>query len=279
MISPLYGSISPLRVPTKQRKLVDSNAISYIAAVEAADGAKLEDTVSFAYEDFILGCKSDGTWNAIKASCILAGARTLAGALVPLVGPAPTNLNFVSADYNRKTGLLGNGSTKHLNTNVAGNSSNLPQNDVHICVYATTGPTLSATGAYIGNGSVTLAGNLAIFRGAGSSLAFDVNAQNSGSTAYNRQNLTSNPSDWVGFKGVTRNNSNNIQSQNQKQNYTYTNTSATRTAGNVMVFRLGNTANYGNGIYSFYSLGQSLDLALLDTRVSTLMSALAAAIP
>jgi hypothetical protein len=57
---------------------------------------------------------------AIKASCILAGARTLAGALVPLAGAAPTNVGpFVSGDYNRKTGLVGDGSTKYLNSNRA----------------------------------------------------------------------------------------------------------------------------------------------------------------
>jgi hypothetical protein len=45
---------------------------------------------------FVKGCKADGIWSAIKASCILAGADTLAGALVPLVGAAPTNFNITN---------------------------------------------------------------------------------------------------------------------------------------------------------------------------------------
>jgi hypothetical protein len=83
-------------------------------------------------DQFVIGCKSDGIWNSLKASCILAGARTLNGALVPLVGTAPTNFNFVSADYNRETGLKGNGSTKYLNSNRANNAD--PQDNFHMAV-------------------------------------------------------------------------------------------------------------------------------------------------
>ena len=89
----------------------DPDAQTYLRAVETADalGLPLEQGVQQAVNQFVIGCKADGIWNAIKASCILAGARTLAGALVPLVGTAPTNVGpFVSGtDYNRKTGLVG----------------------------------------------------------------------------------------------------------------------------------------------------------------------------
>jgi hypothetical protein len=85
------------------------------------------------------GTKADGTfWDALKASCILCGARTLAGALVPLAGAAPTNNNFVDADYNRETGLKGDGSTKYLDSNRANNAD--PQDDQHVCVYASALP-------------------------------------------------------------------------------------------------------------------------------------------
>jgi hypothetical protein len=73
---------------------LDSDAAAYIAAVEAADGQSLEVDVKTAINNFIVGCKADGIWTALKASCILSGARTLSGALVPLVGTAPTNFNF-----------------------------------------------------------------------------------------------------------------------------------------------------------------------------------------
>jgi len=95
----------------------DSDASTYIDAVETADGQSLETGVRIAINDFVLGCKQDQFWDAIKASCILAGARTLDGALVPLVGTAPTNFSFVAADYDRKTGLKGNGTFKRVDTN------------------------------------------------------------------------------------------------------------------------------------------------------------------
>jgi hypothetical protein len=104
--------------------VTDLDAGAYIAAVEAADGQLLEFGVGKAINDFVVGCKLDGIWNAIKASCILSGARTLSGALVPLAGTAPTNVGglFVSGDYNRKTGLVGNGTTKSLRTGLLANA-------------------------------------------------------------------------------------------------------------------------------------------------------------
>jgi hypothetical protein len=103
---------------TLRRELpADAEADAYIAAVEAADGQALEPGVKFAIKNFVLCCKQDGIWSAIKASCILAGARTRLGALTPLVGTAPTSFNFVDGDYNRKTGLVGDGSTKYLDSN------------------------------------------------------------------------------------------------------------------------------------------------------------------
>jgi hypothetical protein len=100
----------------------DTDAQAYITAVETADGAALEEGVKTAINNFVVDCKADGIWSAIKASCILAGARTLNGALVPLAGTAPTNFNFVSGDYNRKTGLVGDGISKYLNSNRANNA-------------------------------------------------------------------------------------------------------------------------------------------------------------
>jgi hypothetical protein len=123
---------------------IDSDAAAYIAAVEAADGQALETATRTAIDSFVKGCKNDGIWNAIKASCILAGARTLAGALVPLVGTAPTNNGFIGigTDYVRKTGLVGDGSTKYLNSNRNNNAD--PQNSFHLSVYASSASQIAA---------------------------------------------------------------------------------------------------------------------------------------
>jgi hypothetical protein len=46
------------------------------------------------------------------------------------------------------------------------------------------------------------------------------------------------------------------------------------------VYRLGGeSAGFADARLAFYSIGESLDLALLDTRVSALITAIGAAIP
>ena len=145
--------------------LTEPEAVSYVAAVEAADGEPLEYGVARAINDFVLGCKNDGIWDAIKASCILAGARTLNGALVPLVGTAPTNVSglFVAGDYNRETGLVGDGSTKYLNTGRANNAD--PQDSHHLSVYKTAagaGTYIGAPDSQVGSGAVRSRNSTAI---------------------------------------------------------------------------------------------------------------------
>jgi hypothetical protein len=276
MLSPLYGQLSPLRIPTKVagRQLSDADAITYIAAVESADAQTLEDGVKFAYEDFILGCKSDGIWSAIKASCILAGARTLSGALVPLVGTAPTNFNFVSGDYNRETGLKGNGSTKYLNSNRANNAD--PQNSKHIFSHLTEKFARSGNQSTIG---ISGAGGSGVIQAPAGTTYFQAN---SGLVFY-----SGNGSPYpLGSWGVSRGSSTEIDFifKNDGSGYVSVNETGTLAinslapiATNIRVFRTYNSV-YSTACLSFYSIGEDIDLPALDTRVSTLMTDLAAAI-
>ena len=236
--------------------------------MEAADGQALEGGVKTAYDAFIRGCKSDGIWDAIKASCILAGARTLSGALVPLKGAAPTNYNFVAGDYSRTTGLKGDGLSKYLNTNR--NNTADPQNNQHLAVWVT----LSATGFP----ACPIAGRLSA--GIGSTQIIN--------TAVSTQTLSRSPDGitndvlgtFSGFNGISRSVSSSYAARMNGANYNYTSASTTPSSTNVIVFARSNgTQSFHNGIISFYSVGESLDLAALDSRISTLMSDLAAAIP
>ena len=250
--------------------LTESEAIDYVAAVEAADGEELEYGVAKAINDFVVGCKSDGIWNAIKASCILAGARTLNGALVPLTGGAPTNNNFVSADYDRETGLVGNGSTKYLNSNRNNNAD--PQNSKHLAVYAAVGA--GTNNALIGAGAFVDSGNSYIIQG--SNKAAKVNS--GASSAFSG----GSGSKWSsGFIGISRSNSSNFQYRNNSVNATETNASVSVFNGTTWVFARGDSPprNVYDGRLSFYSIGEALDLAALDTRVSNLITAIGAAIP
>lgn len=241
----------------------DPDALAYIAAVEAADGQGLETATRQAINDFVVDCKADGIWNAIKASCILAGARTLSGALVPLVGAAPTNFNFVAGDYDRKAGLVGNGSTKYLGSNRNNNAD--PQNSKHIAVYATIKGFISDRNAgYIGAG---ILGTSIFASGASQTLVF---AGINGGTTFDPINVV------PGFIGANRSASNNLQCRGGGATFSNTTASTAPANASIDVFR---QSDYSNARLAFYSIGESLDLALLDARVTDLINAFGAAIP
>jgi hypothetical protein len=256
----------------------DADAAAYIAAVEAADTQALETATRYAINDFVIGCKQDGIWSAIKASCILAGARTLTGALVPLVGTAPTNVGglFVSGDYNRKTGLVGNGSTKYLDSNRNNNAD--PQDSKHVAVFATA----VAVGA---------ASNFPTYIGAGraSTGATNFGVNSASSVIYSRHNtgtFTANSglSTVPGLFGLNR--STNISYLARSANTFSTINVGTSTPfnGNMFIFNDNNAGvapadTASNARLAFYSIGESLGLALLDARVTDLINAFAAAIP
>jgi hypothetical protein len=241
----------------------DADVNAYITAVEYADGyVTLETGVRDAINTFITGCKADGIWSAIKASCILAGARTLSGALTPLVGSAPTNVNnnFVSGDYNRKTGLVGNGSTKSITTNRLENAD--PQDNAHIAVWV-------ASTATIGTTSYFRAGNTYGIEGL---TAQDVSLHGAGAV------LTGAITSGTLF-GLSRSSAASVSARKNGTTSSLSSASSLPTSANIRVFARDNNTQYSNARLSFYSLGESIDLALLDARVSALMTAIGAAIP
>jgi hypothetical protein len=245
----------------------DTDAQAYITAVESADGQALETGVRDAINMFVVGCKADGIWTAIKACCILAGARTLAGALVPLVGTAPTNFNFVSGDYNRETGLIGNGSTKYLDT-VTAPSSLYQQNSAHLSVYSTQA---TSTGAYIGANTTTPARRTSY-----------IQANNSAAINTDDGYATSTNTGGTGFIGAARSSSSSFVVRGAGSEATTTASSFSPSTVSHAVFARKTSVgvdSHLNGRLAFYSIGESLTLSLLDSRVSTLITAIAAAIP
>ena len=247
----------------------DTDAGNYIQAVEAADGQALEAGTRQAINNFVIGCKNDGIWNAIKASCILAGARTLSGALVPLVGTAPTNVGpFVSGDYNRKTGLVGNGGTKYLNSNRAANAD--PQNSIHLACFKTN---TSLTGALVG--SITAPFDL-LDNESGTLRAFSRN--NNPPTGIAAISMTG----VTGFMGWSRGSVSQVTIRGSSISLTGSSTSNTPSSVSLHVFsRSNNNAPQSISLarLAFYSIGESLDLALLDARVTALITAFGVAIP
>jgi hypothetical protein len=270
--------MSPIYVPGKVvlRKTwqpMDAHAAAYITAVETADGQALEEKTKIAIDNFVLGCKADGIWSAIKASCILSGARTLSGALVPLVGTAPTNFNFVTADYNRKTGLVGNGTTKYLDSGRL--SSSDPQDNVHLSTYVTTAASAGNT-FYMGSASTTEGGSELIL-GQTTTPVFRVRCRNG--TPFDVRVTGA----LEGFFGASRLSSANFTVRAGSSNATATSVSLSLTTG-LPLYIYGRYLNGAlaapvNARLAFYSIGESLNLALLDARVTDLINAFGAAIP
>jgi hypothetical protein len=248
---------------------IDWEAADYARRVEAADGQPLESGVFNAYNAFALGCKADGIWNAIKASCILAGARTLSGALVPLVGAAPTPFFFVAGDYNRKTGLAGDGSTKYLDCNRANNAD--PQNSQHMSVRVNTRGA-EAIGTFIGDITAGQTGASYIYRNSINNVIVSRSRDNT-------ETVSTSPSADQGFIGISRAASGSYTLRRLGSNQAVTQASFTPTTGNVHLFKLNGSTLYTSSRINFYSIGEALTLSLLESRVTTLINAIAAAIP
>jgi hypothetical protein len=247
------------------RATFDPDAAAYLRAVEAADGQALETPVKRAVDDFFRGTKADGTFSALKASCILCGARTLAGALVPLAGTAPTNVadGFVAGDYTRggaTPGLKGDG-TSYLDSGRAGDADG--DDDHHVAAYMTQGTV--ASGEYL-IGAMTTASTYTI----------------TGFAAYSRTSIViANLETGAGLYGVSRSESSGfdyIKASGSVLTATRARVSAD-ISNNHFVFAYADAAGSPLGIsdnrLAFYSIGTAIsDLADLDTRVTTLITAI-----
>ena len=262
--------------------MFDADASTYIEAVEAADEAAspgigaLETNTRYAINNFVIGCKQDGIWSAIKASCILAGARTLDGALVPLVGTAPDNFNFVGigTDYDRVTGLEGNGTTKHLDSKRADNADD--QNDAHVFIHVTESDTRWNTAVgmiYIGAATAGYTSRRTLAPYAG-----QMYTACQSSVAITGTGL----GNAIGGIGASRSSSAGYDIRIAGGNSNRTVTSVTPGSSSIYILAEnvnGSTTSRSDARLSFYSIGADLDLALLDNRVAQLMTDLAAAIP
>jgi hypothetical protein len=115
---------------------LDADTIVWKTAVETADGQALETAVLVAVDNLVKGLKADGSWAKMKTAGVLCGPRTLAGALVPLVGNAieTVGASFVAGDYNRKTGIK-NGSDRYLR--IDRDNAAEPDGDRHWSTWAT----------------------------------------------------------------------------------------------------------------------------------------------
>ena len=249
---------------------VDADARAYVSAVKAADGQSLENNVAKAIDTFVLGCKSDGVWEAITHCALLAGPRTIAGCCVALKGTSPTSNAFVTADYDRETGLKGSlANTKFLNTNV--NNNTFTQDNFHLCVWATQALTTNLSIFYMGAGN-NGTGASGIYT-AGTGLQFR-NQSGSGQSPGAATDTT------TGLIGATRSGSTTFTMRwGANSGSAGSRASAVPFNATMHIFRdsfLG--TSFSDGRLAWYSLGSDINFALLRTRITTYLAEIAAAI-
>lgn len=242
---------------------LDLDAENYIQRVEAADGQALEDELKTIISELFVSLKSANVLLTFQVANLLAGPRTLAGNLVPLLPslPAQTALGTVSGwVVNRKNGLTGNGTNNSINTNL--DNSNTQQNSKHVC-YGTSA--LSTNGdRYIStnlvNGTTRLGSN--------------------GTSGFSRlcTNAFNTFTGSTGFTCATRTSSANYNLLTGSSVLTFTQPSQAMDASATHVFSQP-TAAFCNPTIQYYTIGTGLttSAALLfksamDTYISTLQS-------
>lgn len=251
-------------MPMNNRLLRPTSGIDdvarYLAAVEAADGAYLETDVKIAIQNLVSGLKADNLWGSIGSSCLLCGPRTLAGALVPLRGDAPTAYGFVEGDYARDTGLQGDG-TSYLDSGRANDAD--PQDDSHMAAYvasAASNPSY-VIGADGGSGVLNLAGWRYASRSAGYG-AF-VEPQK-------------------GLHAVTRISSAQFAYMTSGIESVVAADSLSQTASNSVYVFARNTGTSAslvtNAKIAFYSIGTHVELAKLKSHITAYVTAIGAAL-
>ncbi len=157
VLLPVLEPVLSLRPRAGAAGVSDPDAAAWIALVEAADGSPMAAANKTAVNDLVIGMKADASpnggvsnWQATTFMCLLAGPSTLAGALIPLRGVAPTGINLVGADQTRLAGIAGDGASKLINSNRAGNAD-AQDNSSAWCWVSTFGSDIGANRAQFGN--------------------------------------------------------------------------------------------------------------------------------
>lgn len=248
----------------------DPDALAYINAVEAADGEKLQSTVKDAINNLFLSLKDEDIFQKISVASLLAGPRTLSGALVPMIGSQVVNVNFSIGDHSQSTGLKGGVGKYILHDNF--DPLTLSCDNVHVSGYitemddSTTGivhPIVSndiTTGVQIHVGRSTFSTPYVSFSRNLSNTLFDMVGCDIGFYGTSRSTLTGYTDR---FNGVD--------------------VARTMSAGTIPTSKFvglrRTTSQYSRDRIAFYSIGQAVNLEKLEEIITTYMAEISSIIP
>ena len=275
-------SLGPSPVGGSVELPLDSDAAAYITAVESADESAMATATKIAINAFVEGCKLDASpitnvtnWQAMKAVCFLAGPKTLAGALTPLKGTAPTGGNLSVLDHNQNLGIKGNGSNKRIFTGRDNTDEDRNNQSLGVWVTETHGWTVTgatSVGAYMGpgnnrNGSYIYSAHpdsespndfFASKRNIGSSIDFIIAIPTKSN---------------IGFKGVSRHTSTHLSALSVGDLETKAVSSQNPSSDEITVLSAG-SGLFTNARVSFYWVGEAVDLVRMRSRLNDYFAAI-----
>lgn len=251
---------------------IDPDAETYLLAVEAADGQALEPAVWTAWDKFFKAIKAGNEWRPSNThfTVVANGARTFDGSLIPVIGTALTNANFVSGDRaGRVGGYRGNTTDKRL---IGQTSDGWAQNNYGIFCWQTEPPLGGTNRGYFGDMGTTVGTTNYVY----GTVAGRVTAR-SRSVATVTSLATTNCL-GVGLNGINRNNSANYIIDTSVGSSTVTQASDGINTTNLSFFARGNTAYLDPRLSAFYQ-GESYNKTIWVNALTDLFAELTAAIP
>jgi hypothetical protein len=256
-----YKNAVYLELNLQRTAITDTDSIAWIEAVETADGQTLEQDVRYAMNQLVLDLKANSLWTPIQTMNVHMAARTLAGSLIDVKTPSASwaNTNFVSGDYNRTTGLLGDGATKYLDTGRANNADG--QNDQAMWQMVTADHTNLGLGrTYIAAGGSN-AGTTSLLQSGGVIGNLIARCRNTTSDAIVGASTE-------GLIGVSRSASTGYTAIGNGAESSLTRTSQTSSTDSICVFcsnTAGVKAYYGNQRASVSAVGSAHSLTTVET--------------
>lgn len=248
----------------------DSDATAWFQAVESTGamfGPDVEAVLSNkqAFSTCFSAFKANGAWGAIETACFFSAITTFAGTLVPIKGSnvPSTGGGLDSTFYDRVNGLGAISSAGPFLTTGRNNNSD-GQNNHHIALWVGAAPVASTNGGLSAN--IASGARKQIYRAGGNLIT------RSNST-------TADTLTGVGFSansltGISRSASANYTRRTAGANTLLTRATATQVTNAIRLFWADGVAQPFDGRVRFYSLGGDIDLALLETPLAALFSAL-----
>ena len=201
-------------------------------------------------------------WDTMQSAASFVGVG-IQGITVPLRSGMPTlaNNNFIAADLDQLTGLLGDASIKYIATGLTG--SDLSQNDHSFSAYATL---VSKSGFVGGTYSTNFNGPVAL------APAPNTTGFYSGGPVDASTRVTSTPT----LVGVSRSASTEYTARTNQGDETLTRTSGPINTGGLSLFAVGAGVAPTASRLATYHAGPALNLATLEGLQATLISEIAA---